>query len=74
MFNWTKILFSHQEYIQGIRIKGREMALVWHEKASRTALQTSSLLHTHTLLVQLVQTHNMITVKEIAEQFVVNNN
>jgi len=27
---------------QGIRIKGREMALVWHEKASRTALQTSS--------------------------------
>ena len=41
------------------------MALVWHEKASRTALQTSSLLHTHTLLVQ---THNMTTVKEIAEQ------
>ena len=56
---------------QGIIIKGREMALVWHEKASRTALQTSSLLHTHTLLVQ---THNTITVKEIAEQFVVNNN
>ena len=27
---------------QGIRIKGREMALVWHEKASRTVLQTSS--------------------------------
>ena len=49
------------------------MALVWlrHEKASRTALQTSFLLHTHTLLVQ---THNMIAVKEIAEQFVVNNN
>ena len=23
------------------------MALVWHEKASRTALQTSSVLHTH---------------------------
>jgi len=23
------------------------MALVWYEKASRTALQTSSLLHTH---------------------------
>ena len=41
------------------------MALVCHEKASRTALQTSSLLHTHTLLVQ---THNMTTVKEIAEQ------
>ena len=50
---------------QGIRIKERAMALVWHEKASRTALQTSSLLHTHTLLVQ---THNMTTVKEIAEQ------
>ena len=47
------------------------MALVWHEKASPTALQTSSLLHTDTLLVQ---THKMITVKEIAEQFVVNNN
>ena len=59
------------DYSQGIGIKGREMALVWHEKASRTALQTSSILHTHTLLVQ---THNMITVKEIAEQFVVNNN
>ena len=41
------------------------MGLVWHEKASRTALQTSSLLHTHTLFVQ---THNMTTVKEIAEQ------
>ena len=50
---------------QGIGIKGREMALVWHEKASRTALQTSSISHTHTLLVQ---THNMTTVKEIAEQ------
>ena len=38
------------------------MALVWDEKASRTALQTSSVSHTHTLLVQ---THNMTTVKEI---------
>ena len=47
---------------QGIGIKGREMALVWHEKASRTALQTSSVFHTHTLLVQ---THNMTTVNEI---------
>ena len=28
------------------------MALVWHEKASRTALQTSSVNFTHTLLVQ----------------------
>ena len=51
--------------MQGIRIKGREMALVWHEKASPTALQTSSLSHTRTLLVQ---THIMTTVKEIAEQ------
>ena len=50
---------------QGIGIKGKEMALVWHEKASRTALQTSSVNFTHTLLVQ---THNMTTVKEIAEQ------
>jgi len=41
------------------------MALVWHEKASRTALQTSSVFLTHTLLVQ---THNMTTVKKIAEQ------
>ena len=47
---------------QGTRIKGREMALVWHEKASRTALQTSSVSHMHTLLVQ---THNMTTVEEI---------
>ena len=41
------------------------MALVWHEKASGTALQTSSLLLTHTLLIK---THNMTTVKEISEQ------
>ena len=41
------------------------MALVWREEASRTALQTSLLLHMHTLLVQA---HNMKPVKEIAEQ------
>ena len=52
-------------FTQGIGIKGKEMALVRQEKASRTAFQPSSLLHTHTLLVQ---THNMTTVKEIAEQ------
>ena len=52
-------------YSQGIRIKGREMALDWHEKAIRTALQTSSLSHTHTLLVQ---TRNITTVKESEEQ------
>jgi len=28
--------------IQGIGIKGKEMALVWHEKASRSAYQTST--------------------------------
>jgi hypothetical protein len=56
---------NQNENMYGIRIKGREMALVWHEKASRTALQTSSLLHMHTLLVQA---HNMKPVKEIAEQ------
>ena len=51
---------------QGIGIKGKEMALVWHKKTSHTeALQTSSVFLTHTLLVQ---THNMTTVKEIAEQ------
>ena len=33
---------SEVESNQGIGIKGREMTLVWHEKASRTALQTSS--------------------------------
>ena len=61
-----KIFKLHLGLQQGIGIKGREMALVWHEKANRTALQTSSLyIHTHTLLVQ---THNMTTVKEIAEQ------
>ena len=49
---------------QGIGIKGKEMALVGQEKASRTALQTSSVTLTYTLLVQ---THNMTTVKEIAE-------
>ena len=41
------------------------MALVWHKKATRTALQTSSLLHTHTVLVK---THIMTAVREIAEQ------
>ena len=41
------------------------MALAWHEKASRTALQTSSVFLTHTLLMQ---TNNMTTVKENAEQ------
>ena len=41
------------------------MALVWHEKASRTTLQTSSVNLTNMFLEQ---THNMITVKEIAEQ------
>ena len=51
--------------VQGIGIRGKEMALVWHEKASRTALQTSTVNFTHILLVQ---THNKITVKEIAEQ------
>ena len=50
---------------QELRIKGKEMALVWHEKASRNALQTSSVLQTHTLLVQ---THNMTTIKDIAEK------
>ena len=52
-------------YTQGNGIKGKEMTLVWHEKASRIALQTSLVNLTHTLLAQ---THNMITVKEIAEQ------
>ena len=33
--------------VPGIGIKGKEMALVWHEKASRTALQTGTVtLHT----------------------------
>jgi len=41
------------------------MALVWHEKTSRTNFQTSSVNLTQTLLVQA---HNMTTVKEIAEQ------
>ena len=50
---------------QGIGIKEKEMALVWDEKAGRTALQTSSVNLTHTLLEQI---HNMTTFKEIAEQ------
>ena len=50
--------------MQGIGIKGMEIAPVCHEKASRTVLQTSSVNLTHTLLVQ---THNMTTVKEVAE-------
>ena len=47
------------------RIKGKEMMLVWHEKASRTALQTSSVLHTHTFDTD---TQTKTTVNEIAEQ------
>ena len=41
----------------GNKNKGKETALVWHEKASRTALKASSLTHKHTLLVQ---PHNML--------------
>ena len=48
----VKLLTSLVKINQGIRIKGRKMALVWHEKASRTALQTSSIFLTHTQLVQ----------------------
>ena len=47
---------SHQH--QGIGIKEKEMALVWNEKASRTALQTSSVNLTHTRLVQ-THTHDV---------------
>ena len=43
-------------YVQEMGIKGKEMAVVWHEKATRTALQTNLLSHTHLLLVQ---THNL---------------
>ena len=34
-------------FIQGIRIKGMEMVLVWREKASRIALETGSLFLAH---------------------------
>ena len=61
----TGSVYARCSIAQGIGIKGKEMALVWHEQASRTALQTSSVNLTHTLLLQ---THNMITVKEITEQ------
>ena len=44
------------------KVKGN--GLVWHEKASRAA-DEFVITHTHTLLIQ---THNMTTVKEIAEQ------
>ena len=64
-FHLVLVYLVCMENSQGLGIKGRAMTLVRHEKASRTALQTSSLLHTHTLLVQ---THTMTTVKEIAEQ------
>jgi len=55
----------NRSFEQGIGIKGKEIALVWHKKASRTVLQTSSVNLTNTLLVQ---THNITTVKEIAKQ------
>ena len=50
-------------YSQGARIKGKEMALVWHLKASRTALQTGSLFLAHETLSYLNP-----TVKVGAEQ------
>ena len=54
--------------MQGTRIKGMEkkMALVWFEKAGRTALKMGSLSHTHTVSVQ-THTH-MTTDKKNAEQ------
>ena len=59
---------SFQGYhVQGTRIKGMEMALVYHEKASRTALQTGSLSQTRRLLFWYRHTH-MTTVMESAEQ------
>ena len=57
--------FNAHNLKPGNKNRGKGKGVGWHEKASRTALQTSLLLHTHTLLVQ---THNMTTVKEIAEQ------
>ena len=47
---------------QGIGIKGKEMVLVWHEKASPTALLTSTVT-LHTLFW-----YRHTTVKETAEQ------
>jgi len=41
---------------QGIRIKGREMKLVWHEKASRTALQTCT-VYTYRFVIAFAYTH-----------------
>ena len=35
----------------GNKNKWKEISLVWLEKASRTAFQTGSLLHPHTLLL-----------------------
>ena len=61
----TQLIFLEMGPSQGIGIQGKEMALAWHEKTSHTALQTSSVNFTHTVLVQ---PHNLTTVKEIAEQ------
>ena len=65
LLSYLLYVFKKRIYDQGIGIKGKEMALVRHEKASLTALHTSSVNLAHTLLVQ---THNMTTVKIIAEQ------
>ena len=48
-FLFRNVSLKNMVFYQGIGIKGMEMALVWHEKASRTALQTSSIFLTHTL-------------------------
>jgi len=46
IFNFLLLLIKQPQgkgKKQGVEIKGNEIALVWHEKASRTALQTSTL-------------------------------
>ena len=59
LIKWSTLL------AQGIGIKGREMALVWHEKASRTLCRQVR-YYTRTLFWYR-HTH-MTTVKESAEQ------
>ena len=76
VYLYVRCITSHQclicsstrlsQFESGNKNKGNEngTGLAW--KASSTALQTTLLPHTHSLLVQ---THNMTTVKESAEQY-----
>ena len=47
LFDITGTWVFKSRNIQGIRITGKAMTLIWQDRARRNALQTSSLSHAH---------------------------